>query len=84
MAQKASGVLFGGEISGFTDKILEEIFSEVPKAKLLFTCVSRGLDLVKHCFLVGRFLQGGGKELISQGGFILIIKKLMTKVVTDS
>jgi len=69
MAQKASGVLFGGEISGFTDKLLEEIFSDVPKAKLLFPALAGGLDLLEallSCQAVSS--KGEARRLISQGG----------------
>jgi tyrosyl-tRNA synthetase len=69
MAQKASEVLFGGEISGFTDKILEEIFSDVPKAKLLFSVLTGGLDLIEallSCQAVSS--KGEARRLISQGG----------------
>jgi len=69
MAQKASGALFGGEISGFTDKILEEIFSDVPKAKLLFSALAGGLDIIEallSCQAV--FSKGEARRLISQGG----------------
>ena len=69
MAQKASRVLFGGELSGFTDKILEEIFSDVPKAKLLFSTLAGGLDLIQallSCQAVSS--KGEARRLISQGG----------------
>jgi|WetSurMetagenome_2_1015567.scaffolds.fasta_scaffold24615_3 tyrosyl-tRNA synthetase len=69
MAQKASGVFFGGEISGFTDKILEDIFSDVPKAKLLFASLAGGLDLIEallSCQAVSS--KGEARRLISQGG----------------
>jgi tyrosyl-tRNA synthetase len=77
MAQKASGVLFGGEISGFTDKILEEIFSEVPKAKLLFTALAGGLDLSEallSCRAVSS--KGEARRLISQGGVYINNQKV--------
>ncbi|HPD60738.1 MAG TPA: tyrosine--tRNA ligase [Thermodesulfobacteriota bacterium] len=69
MAQKASEVLFGGEVSGFTDKILGEIFSDVPKVKLLFSSLARGLDLIDallSCQAVSS--KGEARRLISQGG----------------
>ncbi|WAC07566.1 MAG: tyrosine--tRNA ligase [Thermodesulfobacteriota bacterium] len=69
MAQKASEALFGGEISGFTDKILEEIFFDVPKAKLLFSALAGGLDLIESllsCQAVSS--KGEAKRLIGQGG----------------
>jgi len=69
MAQKASEVLFGGEISGFTDRILEEIFSDVPKAKLLFPALAGGLDIIEallSCKAVSS--KGEARRLISQGG----------------
>jgi tyrosyl-tRNA synthetase len=69
MAQKASEVLFGGEISGFTDTLLKEIFSDVPKAKLLFSVLAGGLDLIESlisCQAVSS--KGEARRLISQGG----------------
>jgi len=69
MAKKASEVLFGGEISGFTDQILEEIFFDVPRAKFSFAELNNGLDLLQgllSCQAISS--RSEGRRLISQGG----------------
>jgi tyrosyl-tRNA synthetase len=77
MAQKASDVLFGAEISGFTDQILEDIFSDVPKAKLFFSVLAGGLDLIEallSCQAVSS--KGEARRLISQGGVYINNQKV--------
>ena len=77
MAQKASEVLFGGEIAGFTDKMLEEIFPDVPKAQFPFSALTKGVELVQallSCQAVSS--KGEARRLISQGGVYLNNQKV--------
>ena len=77
MVKKASEVLFGGEISEFTDEILEEIFPDVPRALFSSSELSKGIDIVKalvSCKAVSS--KGEARRLILQGGCYINNKKV--------
>ena len=69
LAEKASKVFFGGELSDFDDKALEEIFPDVPKAHFSPLALSEGLDLIQvllSCQAVSS--KGEARRLLNQGG----------------
>jgi len=69
LAEKASKVFFGGELSDFDDKALEEIFPDVPKAHFSPLALSEGLDLIQvllSCQAVSS--KGEARRLLKQGG----------------
>jgi len=77
VAKKASEVLFGDEISEFTDEILEEIFPDVPRAHFTPSELSNGLELIQalvSCKAV--YSRGEARRLISQGGVYVNNKKV--------
>jgi tyrosyl-tRNA synthetase len=68
-AQRASSVLFGGEISGLSDRELMGIFQDVPATKLSRDILVSGLSLVQLLISAGicdakaearRLIEGGG------------------------
>jgi len=69
LAKKASEVLFGGELTEVTDRILEEIFPDVPRVDCASSELSRGFDLIQvllSCKAVSS--KGEARRLITQGG----------------
>jgi len=77
LAQKASEVLFGGEVTELTDSILEEIFPDVPKADLASSELSKGVELTQallSCKAVSS--KGEARRLISQGGVYVNNRKV--------
>jgi len=77
LAEKASKVLFGGEISGFDDKALEAIFPDVPKANFSLLSLSEGLDVIQvllSCQAVSS--KGEARRLLKQGGVYVNNKKV--------
>ncbi len=69
-ALKATGILFGGEISSLTDRELGEIFDDVPSQALPFERLgSEGLGLIEALVLAGLGKSNGeARRTIAQGG----------------
>jgi len=68
MAKKASEVLFGGEISGLADSVLEQIFSEVPQYRYALGDLASGIELIgllAACQAAPS--RGAARRLLSQG-----------------
>lgn len=77
MAKNASEVLFGREISEFSDKMLGEVFPDVPKAHFQFVELSNGLGLVQTLVLCqATASKGEARRLISQGGVYINNRKV--------
>ncbi len=69
MARKASEVLFGGEISGLTDAVLERIFSEVPQYRYAASDLASGVEMIGLLVACQAApSRGAARRLISQGG----------------
>lgn len=71
-AQRASQVLFGGEVAGLSDQVLAEIFADAPSIELPRARLAAGLpllDLLVEARAVGS--KGEGRTLIRGGGLYL-------------
>ncbi len=68
-AEKASEFLYGAEISGLSDRELEEIFSDVPSTTKAENMLSEGIKLVDLLAETGLTAsKGAGRKLLSAGG----------------
>lgn len=77
MAEKATSVLFGGELLDCTDRILEEIFPDVPKAHFPASTLTDGMDLIQALVTCGAVAsKGQARRLITQGGVYINNKKV--------
>jgi len=68
-AHRASEVLFGGEVRGFSDEELADIFADVPSSSLARSVLADGLvliDLLKHTGLCSS--RGEARRLVHAGG----------------
>jgi tyrosyl-tRNA synthetase len=77
LAIKASQVLFGGEVADLTDSILEEIFSDVPKADFPSADLATGVEItlaLLSCRAVSS--KGEARRLINQGGVYVNNRKV--------
>lgn len=77
VARNASAVLFGGEIKGCSDRMLEEIFADVPRADFSLGALSAGIDLVEAlvaCRAVAS--KGEARRLLNQNGVSLNNEKV--------
>ena len=71
-AQKASKVLFGGDIKGFSDRELLEIFAEVPSGKISRITLEKGINIVNLAVESGFMSsKGEARRTIKSGGFNL-------------
>jgi len=69
IARRASDVLFGAEISGLTDRDLQQIFRDVPGSTLSRDRLSAGLPLIETLCEIGLCAsRGEAKKLIKSGG----------------
>jgi len=77
LAKKASEVLFGGEVTEVTDRILEEIFPDVPKVDFPSSELSKGIELIQALLSCkGVSSKGEARRLITQGGVYVNNKKV--------
>jgi len=76
-AQKASEILFGGEIAGVTDKELAGIFNDVPSTSITPERLSQGIPLIDAlCETKLCNSRGDAKKLIKTGGAYLNNKRI--------
>ena len=69
LAQKASGVLFGQEISGLSDQDLNRIFVDVPSMSMPRDRLNAGMDLLDVLCETGLCTsRGEAKKLVKAGG----------------
>jgi tyrosyl-tRNA synthetase len=69
LAQKASGVLFGQEINGLSDRDLNSIFVDVPSMTMSRDRLDAGIDLLDTLCETGLCKsRGEAKKLIKAGG----------------
>ncbi len=72
LAQKASEILFGKEISGLSDDDLNSIFSDVPSSNLSRSTLQEGLSLIDAlCQTKLCNSRGEAKKIIKSGGAYL-------------
>jgi len=76
-AVKSAEVLFGEEISGFTDRELEEIFADVPSTVLSKTELSKGTKIIELCKNIGLCKSiNEARRLILSGGLYINNKRV--------
>jgi len=69
LAQKASGVLFGREISGLSDRDLNRIFVDVPSMSMPRDRLNAGIELLDALCETGLCTsRGEAKKLVKAGG----------------
>jgi len=69
LAEKASGVLYGGEIDGLSDRDLDDIFADVPSTSMQRGLLAGGLDLIDTLCRTGLCKsRGEAKKLLRSGG----------------
>jgi len=71
-AEKASEFLYGAEISGLSDRELEEIFTDVPSTTKASDTLAEGIRLVELLVETGLAAsRGAARKLLSAGGIYL-------------
>jgi len=71
-AERASEVLFGGEVAGLSDEELREIFGDVPSAELPMARLAEGLPLAACLVEAGvARSKGEARRLVESGGVYL-------------
>ncbi|MBN1293876.1 MAG: tyrosine--tRNA ligase [Candidatus Latescibacteria bacterium] len=76
-AQKASRVLFGGEINDFTDRELSDIFSDVPSSTVSSSELEKGIGIL-NLFTGAGVTKSNSQalQLIKQGGIYINNKRI--------
>ena len=71
-AQKASGVLFGGEINDFTDRELSDIFADVPSSTIHGSELEQGIGIL-NLFTGAGVTKSNSQalQMIKQGGLYI-------------